>query len=71
MRGGILVGVARAERICPICGQDNNCQHGQGGCWCDTVKIPKHVLDLVPDDKKGKTCICRSCLEKYKKQDEE
>lgn len=47
----------KSERICPLCGQDNNCQHGQGGCWCDTVKFPKHVLDLVPDDKKGKACI--------------
>ena len=55
------------ERICPLCGQDNNCQHGQGGCWCDTVKFPKHILDLIPNDKKGKACICKSCLEKHQK----
>lgn len=55
-----------SDRICPLCGQDNNCQHGQGGCWCETVKFPKHILDMVPDDKKGKACICKSCLEKYK-----
>lgn len=56
------------HRICPLCGQDNNCQHGQGNCWCETVEFPKHVLDMIPDDKKGKACICRSCLEKYRNQ---
>jgi len=53
------------ERICPLCGKDNNCQHGQGGCWCDTVKVSKKVMDLVPEDKRGKACICRDCIEKY------
>ena len=57
----------KIERICPLCGQDNNCQHGQGGCWCDKVKVPKYILDLIPNDKKGKACICKSCLEKYLK----
>ncbi|MEG0775536.1 cysteine-rich CWC family protein, partial [Clostridium sp.] len=40
----MMMSVKGTERICPLCGQDNNCQHGQGGCWCDTVKVPKHVL---------------------------
>lgn len=53
------------ERICPICGQDNNCQHGQSECWCDNIKIPKQIFDLVPDDKRGKACICKTCIEKY------
>ncbi|WP_264849469.1 cysteine-rich CWC family protein [Clostridium omnivorum] len=65
IRGVILVGVTGEERICPICGKDNNCQHGQGGCWCDNIKVPKQVLDLVPEDKKGKACICKACIEKY------
>lgn len=56
-----------SERSCPLCGQDNNCQHGQGKCWCEAAKFPKHILDMIPDDKKGKTCICKSCLEKYQK----
>ncbi len=55
------------EKTCPICGQDNNCQHGKSDCWCTKVKIPKGLLDLVPDDKKGKACICKSCVEKYNK----
>ena len=53
------------ERICPICGKDNNCHHGESSCWCSTIKVPKHVLDLVPEDKKGKACICKECIEKY------
>jgi hypothetical protein len=53
------------EKVCPICGQDNNCQHGEGRCWCQTVKFPKEILDLIPDDKKGKACVCKSCLEKF------
>ncbi|MBC8588001.1 cysteine-rich CWC family protein [Paratissierella segnis] len=52
------------EKICPLCGENNNCQHGKE-CWCTTIKIPKHVLDLIPEDKKGKACICKSCIEKY------
>ncbi len=53
------------EKICPICGRENNCQHGQGGCWCDNVVFPKKVLDMIPADKRGKACVCRNCLEKY------
>ncbi|MDW7651363.1 MAG: cysteine-rich CWC family protein [Bacillota bacterium] len=36
------------ERICPLCGQDNNCQHGEGSCWCQDFKIPQYILDMVP-----------------------
>jgi len=57
-----------SHRICPICGEDNNCQHGKDGqerCWCMEVSFPKHILDMIPDDKKGKACICLSCLKKY------
>jgi hypothetical protein len=61
-----MMSVKGLERICPLCGQDNNCQHNQE-CWCHTVKFPKQILDLIPDDKKGKACICKACLEKHQK----
>lgn len=61
-----MMGVNGLERICPLCGKDNNCQHGPD-CWCHAVEFPKHILDLIPDDKKGKACICKSCLEKHQK----
>ena len=53
------------EKICPICGKDNNCQHGKADCWCNTVKIPKSILEMIPNDKKDKACICKSCIDKY------
>ena len=58
----------RAKRICPLCGQDNNCQHGEETCWCFNYEFPQHVLDMVPEDKKQKACVCKSCLEKYSKK---
>jgi hypothetical protein len=54
------------ERTCPLCGKDNNCQHNAESCWCATVTFPKHVLDMIPEEKKGKACICKECLEKYR-----
>ncbi|HHY76988.1 MAG TPA: cysteine-rich CWC family protein [Clostridiales bacterium] len=60
--------MAMDEKICPICGKPNNCKYDEGNCWCKDVVVPKKVLDMVPDDKKGKACICKSCIEKYSKQ---
>lgn len=54
------------ERTCPLCGEDNNCRHDRE-CWCHKVKIPNHIIEMIPEDKKGKACICESCLTKYKK----
>lgn len=65
--GGIIMSINEVAKICPLCGQDNNCKHGEGGCWCDTVEFPKYILELIPSDKRGKACICKSCLEKYQK----
>ena len=60
--------IKEEEKTCPLCGSYNNCQHGQGDCWCKTAVFPEGILDLVPEDKKGKACICKSCLEKYIKE---
>lgn len=53
------------EKICPLCGEDNGCQNGEASCWCYNVKIPAYLLDMVPQDKRGKACICKKCIEKY------
>nr|WP_276536672.1 cysteine-rich CWC family protein [Tissierella carlieri] len=50
---------------CPICGKNNNCRHSKE-CWCHNVIIPKGILDIIPEDKKGKACICKSCIDKYR-----
>lgn len=54
------------EKTCPLCGEDNNCQSHLDTCWCFNIEIPRGLLDLVPEDQKGKSCICKSCIEKYK-----
>jgi hypothetical protein len=59
--------VAELEKVCPLCGKDNNCMHGEGECWCSKIIIPKHILEMVPDDKKGKVCVCKACIEKYQR----
>lgn len=53
-------------RTCPLCGGDNGCRHNKE-CWCHSVTIPKELLDRVPDDKKGRTCVCKSCVDKFNK----
>lgn len=53
-------------RTCPLCGKDNGCTHNKD-CWCFSTTIPKGIFDLLPEDKKGKACICKSCVDKYKK----
>lgn len=58
------------ERTCPVCGQDNNCQHGNKNCWCNLVKIPKGLIDLIPEEKRGKVCICKACIDKYNMENE-
>ncbi|NLY77941.1 MAG: cysteine-rich CWC family protein [Tissierellia bacterium] len=60
--------LTKEEKICPICGGPNNCQHGEASCWCQEVVIPKHIIEMVPEDKRGKVCICISCIEKYAKE---
>lgn len=56
------------EKVCPLCGEKNNCQSSSEKCWCFNMEIPKGILDLVPEDKRNRACICSSCIEKYKKE---
>lgn len=51
-------------RTCPICGEDNGCRHNRE-CWCHSAIVPKGLIEMVPEDKKGKACICKSCVENY------
>lgn len=54
------------EKTCPLCGEPNNCQHGKE-CWCTKVIVPDYIIKMIPEDKKGKACICKSCIEKHTK----
>lgn len=55
----------KEEEICPLCGKENNCQHGSSKCWCHDIKVPKGLIDLLPEHNRGKACICKSCIDKY------
>jgi len=53
------------EKHCPLCGKENHCMAGtkeQDQCWCMKEKVSKEVLELVPQEMKGKYCICQNCL---------
>lgn len=54
------------KNICPICGRQNNCGYEKGlphgECWCDNIKVPKELIALIPDEYKGKSCICQVCI---------
>ncbi len=60
------------NNICPICYAENNCMaHSEKTCWCLKVKVPQELLDLVPEDKKRKACICLKCIEAFKENPKE
>jgi len=48
---------------CPICGGPNDCGMAavKSECWCASVKISPEALALVPEEAKGKVCICAKC----------
>jgi len=54
------------ETVCPVCLADNQCMaHSKTPCWCNNVKIPQELLDLVPQEQRGKSCICLSCINAF------
>lgn len=55
------------DKTCPLCGQANDCKAHQGNCWCMDIKVPKELLEKVPENKKNKACICKSCIDAYNK----
>ncbi len=54
------------EARCPLCGQGNSCgAHRDETCWCCEIKMPKGLIELVPQASKNKACICKPCIERY------
>jgi hypothetical protein len=35
-------------------------------CWCMDAVFTPEVMDLVPDQAKGKACVCAGCVAKVK-----
>ncbi len=56
------------QRICPLCGGDNGCQHDAKACWCVEAKIPQGLIDRIPVEKRGTACICKKCVETYHRE---
>jgi len=56
--------------LCPICGESNGCAFNSGDdplkCWCMTEKVPKGLLKQIPDELRGKSCVCQKCVKEYK-----
>jgi hypothetical protein len=51
---------------CPLCQQKNCCDVASPqGCWCTQEKVPNALIQQVPDDKKGQSCICQACINKF------
>ncbi|MBU2645005.1 cysteine-rich CWC family protein [bacterium] len=61
--------------LCPICGKPNQCGAENpaykinGQCWCVSEAIPRGIFSLVPEDKLNKACICRICLNEYRRNE--
>lgn len=55
---------------CPICGKDNRCGNvkdpASQSCWCAKEVFPQGIFELVPAELLNKSCICKSCLDRFK-----
>lgn len=55
--------------LCPVCGKSNQCAmelakatgQAQAPCWCTEASFSTELLSRVPDDLRGKACICPAC----------
>lgn len=54
------------ENICPICQKENHCDaQNAHQCWCMTISFPKELISQLPEELKGKRCICKNCIMEY------
>ncbi len=54
---------------CPLCSQANHCgmEKGLDNCWCaaDGMEFPGELLQQLPDQQKGQSCICEACVRAF------
>lgn len=50
---------------CPLCGGTNECalaaDPAAAECWCFTAAISRETLASVPEEARGRACICPRC----------
>jgi hypothetical protein len=51
---------------CPLCGEANACAPARTGsfdtpCWCTNAVIDPAVIAVIPDDARGRACVCARC----------
>ena len=58
--------------VCPLCQQNNACGNlaiadNSQSCWCNnpSIRLPKALLETVPEALRGKACICQTCALSY------
>jgi hypothetical protein len=52
---------------CPLCGGGNDCRVAKGclykgPCWCESAKVPAHVLRYLASQQPEPACLCGRCL---------
>ncbi|UCF62225.1 MAG: cysteine-rich CWC family protein [Anaerolineaceae bacterium] len=56
---------------CPLCGGPNQCALAADPtateCWCDSLTIPRELLDQIPGNAVRKTCVCKECIKQFLK----
>ncbi|WP_022943048.1 cysteine-rich CWC family protein [Psychromonas hadalis] len=50
---------------CPFCASQNHCAVDSKGCWCQSKRIPRALISLLPAHAKNRECICSACIERY------
>ncbi|MFT6925553.1 MAG: hypothetical protein ACJAZP_001137 [Psychromonas sp.] len=55
---------------CPFCDGVNECMaESASPCWCFEVRIPKSLMALLPVGFIGKSCICQTCINTFKENE--
>ena len=56
-------------KLCPFCNKENLCEVDipSNSCWCNNIKVPHKLRELIPDDTVMNTSICRNCIDEFNK----
>ena len=62
---------ATDPRLCPLCGQANQCAMEveratgvkQPPCWCTEASFGSALLAAIPQQARGKACVCAACAQ--------